>query len=72
MDILPTLPFSPVTILIVDDEPHVRKFLRLSLQAENFSVVEAASAEEAITLVHHALPDIWCSISACPISTGGR
>ena len=43
-------------ILIVDDEPHVRKFLRLSLQAEEFNVLEAATAEEAIKLVHEASP----------------
>jgi two-component system KDP operon response regulator KdpE len=43
-------------ILIVDDEPHVRQFLRLSLQAESFSVLEAATAEEALTFVHTADP----------------
>jgi two-component system, OmpR family, KDP operon response regulator KdpE len=42
----------------VDDEPHVRKFLRLSLQAEGFNVLEAGTAEEAITLVHTAAPDL--------------
>jgi len=51
-----TLSFPATRILIVDDEPHVRKFLRLSLQAENFNVIEAATAEEAITLVHTASP----------------
>jgi two-component system KDP operon response regulator KdpE len=45
-------------ILIVDDEPHVRKFLRLTLQAENFNVLEASTAEEAIMLVHSANPDL--------------
>jgi two-component system KDP operon response regulator KdpE len=45
-------------ILIVDDEPHVRKFLRLSLQAEDFNVLEASTAEEALTLVHEAAPDL--------------
>jgi two-component system KDP operon response regulator KdpE len=50
---------SPVErILIVDDEPHVRKFLRLTLQAEDFNVLEAATAEQAITLVHSAQPDL--------------
>jgi two-component system KDP operon response regulator KdpE len=50
------LPLPVPRILIVDDEPHVRKFLRLSLQAEGFNVLEAATAEEAITLVHTASP----------------
>ena len=47
-----------ISIIIVDDEPHVRKFLRLSLQAESFSVFEAGTAEEAITLVHNSKPDV--------------
>jgi two-component system KDP operon response regulator KdpE len=56
---MPPFPASPAhRILIVDDEPHVRKFLRLSLQAEEFNVLEAATAEEAITLVHTASPDL--------------
>jgi two-component system KDP operon response regulator KdpE len=45
-------------ILVVDDEPQVRKFLRVTLQAENFNVLEAATAEEAITLVHTAAPEL--------------
>jgi len=56
MSMQPPMPAS--RILIVDDEAHVRKFLRLSLQAESFNVLEAASAEEAITLVHSANPDL--------------
>ena len=53
------MPPSPdPRILIVDDEPHVRKFLRLSLQTENFNVLEATTAEEALTLVHNAAPDL--------------
>ncbi len=56
---MPSLPtFPELRILIVDDEPHVRKFLRLTLQAENFNVLEAATAEEAIILVHSANPDL--------------
>lgn len=51
-------PESETSVLIVDDEPHVRKFLRLSLQAEGFQVLEASTAEEAIVLVHNSLPDL--------------
>ena len=47
---------SPIRILIVDDEPNVRQFLRLSLQAEGFAVLEASTAEEAIRQVHTADP----------------
>ncbi|MDX2027411.1 MAG: response regulator transcription factor [Alphaproteobacteria bacterium] len=53
----PSAPPVP-RILVVDDEPHVRKFLRLSLQAEGFNVLEASTAEEAITLVHTAKPSL--------------
>jgi len=49
---------QPISIIIVDDEPHVRKFLRLSLQAESFNVFEAETAEEAITIVHNSKPDV--------------
>ena len=52
------LPVSPMPrILVVDDEPHVRRFLKLTLQAEGFNVLEAADADHAITLVHTASPD---------------
>jgi len=53
-----TSSYPLLRILIVDDEPHVRKFLRLTLQAESFNVLEASTAEEAITLVHAAKPDL--------------
>jgi len=52
------IPSPAARIIIVDDEPHVRKFLRLSLQAEGLNVLEAGTAEEAITLVHTAAPDL--------------
>jgi two-component system KDP operon response regulator KdpE len=50
---------SPVPrVLIVDDDPSVRKFLRLTLQAENFNVLEAGTAEQALMLMHAAVPDL--------------
>lgn len=36
-------------ILVVDDEPQIRKFLRISLAANGYDVVEAPAGEEGIT-----------------------
>jgi len=35
-------------ILVVEDEPEIRRFLRASLGAEGYRVVEAASAERGV------------------------
>ena len=34
--------------LIIEDEPHMRRFLRASLRGNGFQVVEAASAREGL------------------------
>lgn len=39
------------TILIVDDDPHVRELLRFYLQRESYRVVEAADGEEAVEVL---------------------
>jgi two-component system KDP operon response regulator KdpE len=36
-------------ILIVDDEPQIRRFLRISLSAHGYDVVEAARGEDAVS-----------------------
>lgn len=36
------------SILVVDDEPQIRKFLRIALEASGFAVVEAANGGEGI------------------------
>ncbi len=54
----PPLTTPAPRILIVDDEAHVRKFLRLTLQAEGFNVLDTDTAEEAITILHNAEPDL--------------
>jgi two-component system KDP operon response regulator KdpE len=38
----------PAKILIVDDEPPIRRFLRTSLAAQGYDIVEAASAQDAL------------------------
>lgn len=44
-------------ILIVDDEPQIRRFLRISLEINGYRVSEAASGEEAIVRTAQLRPD---------------
>jgi DNA-binding response OmpR family regulator len=45
-------------ILVVDDEPHVRKLLQANLESSGYRVVTAADGEEAIRRVEIELPDL--------------
>ncbi len=47
-----------ITVLIVDDENAVRRFLRTSLSAHGHTIHEAATGEDAIVQVVNHLPDI--------------
>lgn len=47
-----------ITVLIVDDEAAIRRFLRLSLAAEGFAVLEAATVHEALTLCRQQHPQL--------------
>lgn len=49
---------SAETILVVDDEPQIRRFLRTSLAAHGYDVVEAASGEEGLRRANNARPDL--------------
>ncbi len=41
----------PVRILVVDDEPHIRKVIRLTLESPEHEVGEAGSGEEALEMI---------------------
>ncbi|MGH9758727.1 MAG: response regulator transcription factor [Candidatus Acidiferrales bacterium] len=45
-------------ILVVDDEPQIRRVMRTALSAEGYTVVEARSGEEAIELFHSERADL--------------
>ena len=49
---------SPATLLIVDDEPQVRKLLETLLQHEGYQTLTASSGEEALQLVALQPPDL--------------
>ena len=49
---------SATKVLVVDDEPPIRKLLRVGLGAEGYAIVEAMNAAEAIAIVAAGRPDI--------------
>lgn len=46
------------TILVIDDEPQIRKFLRISLSAQGYRVVEAGSGRDGLAQAALAQPDL--------------
>ena len=55
MDTTPTTPHGPTwrgaSVLVVDDEPSMRRILRRTLDAEKFHVEEAPDGESALRLI---------------------
>ena len=45
-------------VLVIDDEPPIRRLLRTSLGAEGFEVLEAENAEDALAMISAAKPDV--------------
>jgi len=46
------------TILIVDDEPHIKKMLSIVLDVENFKIVESSNGKQGIRLCASVRPDL--------------
>jgi two-component system KDP operon response regulator KdpE len=46
------------TILIVEDEPPIRRLLRTTLGAHDYRVLEAATGAEALSALRHHRPDL--------------
>ncbi|HVH72914.1 MAG TPA: response regulator transcription factor [Candidatus Dormibacteraeota bacterium] len=49
---------SNATILVVDDEPQIRRVLRATLSSHGYDFIEAKSGEEAIKVVLQERPDL--------------
>lgn len=45
-------------VLIVDDEQAIRRFLKTSLGAQNYNVVESATGEDAVLMAVNEQPDL--------------
>lgn len=46
------------TILVVDDEPHIRDLVRLYMKREGFNVREASDGQEGLSLARTTQPDL--------------
>jgi two-component system KDP operon response regulator KdpE len=47
-----------VTVLVIDDEPPIRRLLRTTLTAQDYRVLEAANGQEGLSLLRHERPDV--------------
>jgi excisionase family DNA binding protein len=45
-------------VLVVDDDPRLREFMRVNLEMEGYSVREAASADEALDALEDQAPEL--------------
>ena len=49
---------AATTVLVVDDDPHVRRFLRTALSGHGYIVLEAATVAEAVSSIANKRPTI--------------
>lgn len=49
---------QPLRVLIIDDEPPIRRLLRTSLSAQNYSVLEAEDGESGLALLQRNTVDV--------------
>jgi two-component system KDP operon response regulator KdpE len=45
-------------ILLIEDDPHIRRFLRASLQTQGYELLEAGTGQEGLSLAASQVPDI--------------
>lgn len=57
-------------VLIVDDEPHVIRVIRLALEREGYEVFIAAHGEDALEQIHQSVPDVLITDIQMPRMTG--
>ena len=49
---------SKASILIIDDEPQIRKFLTIALKSNEYAVLEAATGKAGLSMVANRPPDV--------------
>jgi two-component system KDP operon response regulator KdpE len=49
---------APLRVLVIDDEPPIRKLLRVGLSAHGYQIVEASNGKMALDLLSEQAPDL--------------
>ncbi len=49
---------QPIRVLVIDDEPQIRRFLRIGLEMHQYKIIEASSGNEGMRLALTESPDI--------------
>ena len=49
---------NPATILVIDDEPQIRRVLRSTLSSQGYVIIEAKTGEEGIEAARKTKPDL--------------
>lgn len=55
---MPPAASAPTTVLIVDDETAIRRFLRSTLEAQGYATLEAPTGAEGLRAIRHHHPDL--------------
>jgi len=61
---------NAATILVVDDEPQIRRVLRTTLTAEGYTIIEARDGAEALEKVRSERPDLILLDMNMPVLDG--
>ena len=61
---------APVNILVIEDEPQIRRFVRAALDGEGFHVFEAETAKQGLSEAATRLPDLVILDLGLPDSDG--
>lgn len=59
-------------ILIIDDEPQIRKLLKIVLESNDYKVVQASTGNEGINLAAHHSPDLIILDLGLPDESGHK
>jgi DNA-binding response OmpR family regulator len=59
-----------LTILIVDDEPHILEFLQMGFNYEGFHVLTATSGQQALSMAASCHPDLIILDIMMPVLDG--